>query len=106
MLRLSRLMTKAARQARSSSPRWRHPHLKPQEASVPTLGPEGSDDLALDGPSKKQASIAAAAVLMASSGQATEGLVSKHREPQGMYEELCKQCDELEARFTRQLPSC
>ena len=53
------------------------------------LGPGGGNDLAPDGSGKKQASVAAAALLtVASSGQTTGELMSEYRELQGKYDKL------------------
>ena len=68
------------------------------------LGPESGNDLALDGSGKKQASVAAAALLaVASSGQTTGELMSEYKELQGKYDKLRKQCDKLEKKNTELL---
>ena len=68
------------------------------------LGPEGGNDLALDGSGKKQASVAAAALLaVVSSGQTTGELMSEYKELQGKYDKLRKQCDKLEKKNTELL---
>ena len=68
-LRLSRLMAKVARQARSSSALTATPppHLQLQEAGGRPLGPDGDGDPVLGGSGKKQASVAAAALLAVAS---------------------------------------
>ena len=104
-LRLSRLVAKAARQARSSSALTATPPTcsSKKRAGAP-LGPEGGNDLALDGSGKKQASVAAAALLaVASSGQTTGELMSEYKELQGKYDKLRKQCDKLEKKNTELL---
>ena len=68
------------------------------------LGPNGDKDLVLGGSGKKQASVAAAALLaVASSGQAAGELMAKYEELQGMYDKLYKRCDELEKKNNKLL---